>query len=75
MLCGGGRITGAEGGYITFTFSAVLEVLLTIINESPVVLLLYFLGGEGGQVGWHIDTFRWERSTGLAFLRSDITEV
>jgi len=58
MLCGGGKITGAEGGYATFNFSAKVElVLLIMLNKSPVVLFLYFLGGEGGQ-GWHIDTFR-----------------
>jgi len=51
MLCRGGRITGAGGGYTASTFSAVLEVSVTIINESPVELLFYFLGGEGGQVG------------------------
>jgi len=52
VLCGGGKITGAEGGYTTFTFSAKIEVeLLIMLNESPVVFFLYFLGGEGGQVG------------------------
>jgi len=49
MLCGGGKITRAEGGYTIFTFSAEIEVvLLAMINESPVVHFLYFLGGEGG---------------------------
>jgi len=76
MFCGGGKVTGAEGGYTTFTFSAKIEfVLLIMINESPVVLFLYFLGGEGGQVGWYIDTFQWERSTGMAFLSSNMAEV
>jgi len=74
--CGGREITRAEGGYTTFTFSAKVKVeLLIMMNESPVVLLLYFLGGEGGQEGWHTDTFRWESLTGLAFLSRDATEV
>jgi len=69
MVCGGGTITGAEGGYTSFTFSAKIVVeLLIMLDESPVVLFLSFLGGEGGQVGRHTDTFRRERSKGLAFL-------
>jgi len=75
MFCTGGKITGVEGGYTTFSYSGEIEEeLLIMINESPVVLLLYFLGGEGRQVGWNIDTFRWERSTSLAFLSRDATE-
>jgi len=56
------------------TFSAKVEVeSLIMLNESPWVLILYFLGGEGGQVGWDNDTFRWERLTGLAFFSRDAT--
>jgi len=47
-----------------------------MLNEFPVVLFLYFLGGEGAQqVGWHNDTFRWERSTGIAILSRGAIEV
>jgi len=57
MHCGGGKITGVEGGYTTFSFSVEIEVeLIIMINESHLVLYLYFLRIEGGQVGWHTES-------------------
>jgi len=47
MFCEGGKITRAVGGYTMLTFPATIVVeLLIMLNESPVVLFLNFLGGE-----------------------------